>query len=115
VSAVSDEEFDDQSEDELKKAVERSSDDAQLARELQQAELERRKQQNRLRSIFFWVASGLAGATVLTSVVMVIVVLAGADIEAAVAVAFISGLAVETVGVLAVMAGYLFPRDRRSE
>ncbi|MEO5663746.1 MAG: hypothetical protein ABIR39_10710 [Nocardioides sp.] len=104
-----------QSVDRLLEDVARSAEDSDLAWNLQQAKLTRLEQANTLRNRFFVLASSLAGLTVLTSVVLVLGVLFGADVPTGVAIAFISGLAIETVGVMAIMAGYLFPTDRGAE
>lgn len=97
---------------ELKGDVKRAEADAQLRQELDREQLTQAQQANRLRGQFFVIANGLAGLTVLTSIGLVVATLFGAPIADTVAVAFISALAVETVGILAVIAGYLFPRDR---
>lgn len=104
-------EYADESIEALQRDVQRTKDDVELASKIAQQKLDRLEQAHLMRKVFFALAGVLATATVGTSVGMVIAVLNGADIEGPVAIAFISGLAAETVGVLAIMAGYLFPRN----
>jgi hypothetical protein len=99
--------FDSQSVDALKDDVGRARDDTKLAAQ----KVRKAEQANDLRDSFFKLAAALAILTVCASVGLVIAVLAGRSISDTVAVAFVSGLAVETVGILAIMAGYLFPRE----
>lgn len=91
------------------KPVDTSPQDKQLATDLQQEAVKQAKQANRQREVLFRVANTLAGAAVLTSIIMVIAVLCGAQIVPAVAIAFISGLTLETLGILAIVARYLYP------
>lgn len=99
--------------DEILGDVDRSPEDSELARRITAAEASRLEQANTLRSHFFNLSSLLAKITVATSAAMVLgIVFFGLEISDGVAIAFISGLAVETIGILAVMAGYLFPRPR---
>ena len=107
--------FDEASVSDLTGDVKREAAADALAHSIRVEDLRKKTQANDLRNLFFWLAAGLAAVTVLTSAGLVISVLAGAEIDGTVAIAFISGLAVETVGVLAIMAGYLFPRASADE
>jgi hypothetical protein len=114
------EDFDEVSLDRLADDVDRNTKDDNLSGDLRSARVKRLKQANKLRTKFYTLAARLAGWTVGTSVVLVIgyvltSLIHGYKIPSVVAVGFISGLAVETVGVLAIMAGYLFPRDRGAD
>lgn len=102
--------FTDANISELKGDVARAKPDDDLGQQLRRQELRRLTQANDMRDKFYWLAAWLAIATVATSVGLVVAVLAGRSIDSTVAVGFIAGLAIETVGVLAIMAGYLFPK-----
>lgn len=101
----------DESFDSLEADVLRAQGDEELSSELRTQEVRRHTQANDLREKFFRVACCLAIGTVLASIMLVVAAVFGREIDRVVAVGFITGLAVETVGILLVMAGYLFPRD----
>lgn len=112
--------FDDVPLANLERDVVRSGKDEDLSGELNEQRLRRHTQANDMRDKFYGRAVLLASATVATSVLLVIgyaaaALIHGFEMAPAVAVGFISGLAVETVGVLLVMAGYLFPKDRGAD
>lgn len=96
--------------DKLPEDVSLEADEAALSAALRSEQVRQHVQANDLRQKFFWVACSLAIATVATSVFLVVSAVFGASIEPTVAIAFMSGLSVQTVGVLLVMAGYLFPK-----
>jgi hypothetical protein len=77
------------------------------------AELERLNQQSKLRSKFFWVASSLASFVILASTagVGLYVVLAGANTEPAVLITWMTAVVVELLGILKIIAVYLYPND----
>lgn len=76
---------------------------------------ERLKQAHKLRTPFFWLASGLAGASVVAGIVVVIwyLVVAGAEVSPVVLVSFFTSVVVETLGILYIIARYLYPPKRR--
>ncbi|MGP4031098.1 hypothetical protein [Pseudarthrobacter sp. 1C304] len=77
------------------------------------AELARLNQQSKLRSKFFWVASSLASFVILASTagVGLYVILAGADTEPAVLITWMTAVVVELLGILKIIAVYLYPND----
>lgn len=107
--------FDDASIEALQGDVPRAVVDDELSEELRKEKVRQHKQANDLRGWFFALASALACATVATSAALVLAVTFGKSIETPIAVAFIAGLAIETVGVLAIMAGYLFPKEATAD
>ncbi|MEB4613986.1 hypothetical protein [Leucobacter sp. M11] len=71
------------------------------------------------RSAYFWASIALAAITVGTSAALVVGMVffgrgiaPGSGIEPAIVIAFISGLAVETIGVLLLLGGNLFPNGK---
>ena len=100
-----------------KRDVPVSGSDRKAGLEIQEAD--RLDQANDQRESFFKLAVGLAIVTVATSVALVIGMTFfdyGVDpktgIDPSVVIAFISGLTVETLGVLGIIAAYLYPSGR---
>lgn len=83
--------------------------------EIDAEELKRHRQANRLREALFWFGLVLASITVTTSAFIAIW---GTVVSTALAtpamVAFVSGLSVQTIGILWVMARYLFSPPHRT-
>ena len=79
--------------------------------ELLGAELVRLTQQSNLRSKFFWVASSLAVAVILASTIGVgyYVWQAGKETEPAVLITWMTAVVVELLGILKIIAVYLYP------
>lgn len=70
----------------------------------------REKQFNSLRPILFWFGIVVSGMCVLASIVLAAAMYCcPANMSDTVAVAFISGLTVETLGIVAIIAHSLFP------
>lgn len=61
------------------------------------------------RKRFFWWGVGITSVCVLASIGMIVFLVLRGVYETPVGVAFVSGLAVEVVGVVVVIAKYLFP------
>lgn len=75
-------------------------------------EKDRLKQASKLRVPYFWIAAGLAGIAVVVSCVLIIgVVFFAAEVSDALGIAFISGLTIETLGVLNIVGKYLFTQS----
>ncbi|QDG90683.1 hypothetical protein [Pseudarthrobacter sp. NIBRBAC000502770] len=86
-------------------------------RQLLMAELERLNQQSKLRSTFFWVASGLASFVILASTagVGLYVILSGAGTDPAVLITWMTAVVVELLGILKIIAVYLYPNGGKKE
>ena len=71
---------------------------------------------NKLRPILFWYGLGAAGLCVLVSLVIAVWWhVAGSKLDTTVAVALISGLTVESLGIIAIIAHALFPSNEKQE
>lgn len=84
-------------------------------RKLLLAELERLTQQSSLRSKFFWVASSLATFVILASTAGVgfYVYEAGEHTDPAVLITWMTAVVVELLGILKIIAVYLYPNDSK--
>lgn len=79
-------------------------------------EAKRHEQANRLRVPFFWFGIVLASVCVATSgVISVWGTVGGSQLAAPAMVAFISGLSVQTIGILWVIARYLFTPPHKTK
>lgn len=76
------------------------------------AEANRLDQANNLRQKFFWFGVVAASTCVLTSCYMAIHLTVFNMITASTVVVFISGLTIEVLGIIAIIANYLFPKGR---
>lgn len=76
---------------------------------MRDAEAVRVEQANKLREWFFIAGIALAGACVKTSIFISSWLTVTNRMTDTIAVAFITGLTVEVVGIVAIMAKYLFP------
>ncbi|WP_172120178.1 hypothetical protein [Actinomyces faecalis] len=76
---------------------------------MRDAEAVRVEQANKLREWFFIAGISLAGACVATSIIISIWLTCTNRMTETIAVAFITGLTIEVVGIVAIMAKYLFP------
>lgn len=80
--------------------------------QMQDAELRRLAQADRLRDEFFRLATRLSTTLVAASIFLVIAIgLLDTELGTPVAVALISGLAAQSIGIQAIMASYLFKKD----
>ena len=100
--------------EDLMSGVESAPNDAALESyqlELQNAELGRLTQMSTLRSKFFWLATSLAAAVILASTAGVgyYVIVSGKETEPAVLITWMTAVVVELLGILKIMALYLFP------
>lgn len=100
--------------EELMSGTDSAPNDADLESyqlELQKAELARLTQMSTLRSKFFWLATILAAAVILASTAGVgyYVIVSGKDTEPAVLITWMTAVVVELLGILKIMALYLFP------
>jgi hypothetical protein len=86
-------------------------------RQLFVAELARLNQQSKLRSKFFWVASALASFVIVASTagIGLYVVLAGANTDPAVLITWMTAVVIELLGILKIIAVYLYPNDAKKE
>lgn len=82
-----------------------------LQRKLLLAQTKKAKQENKLRSKFFKLASGLAIFVIVasTSAIGFYVYQSGADTEPLVLVTWMTAVVVEIIAILQIMAKYLFP------
>lgn len=86
-----------------------SKDDANFVKEkFAEIEEERLKQANRLRTCFVTFALIDVGIIILVSSIVVIILTFKGQLTAPVSVAFISTLGIEVIGILAIVARYLF-------
>lgn len=93
----------------LRTDVHVTAKDRKAAKNFEDIEKDRLEQATKLRPWFFGLAAGLALLAVLTSSAMVIgVVFWDRKISDALGVAFVSSLAVETLGILTIVGTYLF-------
>jgi hypothetical protein len=76
------------------------------------AEANRLDQANNLRQKFFWFGVVAASTCVLTSCYMAIHLTVFKMITAPTVIVFISGLTIEVLGIIAIIANYLFPKGR---
>lgn len=78
-------------------------------------ENDRDKQANVLRALLFWVATSLVILTILFSGFLAFwVVVVKDQFSAPVIISFISGLTIEALGLLYVIAQYLFPSSKKA-
>lgn len=73
----------------------------------------RERQFNSLRPILFWFGIAVSGICVLVSIILAAAMyFCSSNMSDAVAIAFISGLTVETLGIIAIIAHSLFPSHK---
>lgn len=82
--------------------------DKKLAKSVEEAELRRLRQSNELRPWFMGVVLAIAGVLVLSSCFVAIWLTISKQMTDAIGVGFIVSLGVETIGVVAIIAHYLF-------
>lgn len=82
--------------------------DRELAKSVQETELQRLGQSNQLRPWFMGVTLTIAGVLVLSSCFVAIWLTISQRMTDAIGVGFIVSLGVETIGVVAIIAHYLF-------
>lgn len=82
--------------------------DVRLARHVEEAELARLTQSNELRPVFMWAAIVLVGIIVLTSSFAVVWLTVAGRLTDPIGVGFTVSLGVQVVGIMAIIAHYLF-------
>lgn len=98
-----------QSSDGLANTDPANGDVAEIEKRVRSAYAQELEDAIKYRRRFFWWGVGITSACVLASIGMIIFLVLRNTYETPVGVAFISGLAVEVVGVAVVIAKYLFP------
>lgn len=101
--------------DRLKENIDPSEETRKYIRDLEKEHLKQQKQANRHREFLFWFCVCLVALSVASSSAIALGgTFLGSELGSATTVAFISGLSVQTLGVLWVIAKYLFaPQERR--
>ncbi|WP_313546507.1 hypothetical protein [Corynebacterium sp.] len=84
------------------------SRDKKKATSIEETELERLSQTNKLRGPFMYIALGMVGVIILVSSVVVLRLAWLGQLETPMGVAFTVTLGIEVVGILAIIAHYLF-------
>lgn len=79
-----------------------------LAKSVEEAELQRLGQSNKLRPLFMWSALAITGLLVASSCFVAIWLTIFERMSNAIGVGFIVSLGVETIGIIAIIAHYLF-------
>lgn len=77
------------------------------------AEATRLKQANRLRSVFFYVGCSLAFLCVAGSLFGYVWLVVSREVTEAMVIAFTSGLCIQVIGILVIMARYLYPGEKK--
>lgn len=98
-----------QSSEGLTNADPSNDDVAEIEKRVRSAYAQELEDAIRYRRRFFWWGVTITSVCVLASIGMIIFLVFSNDYETPVGVAFISGLAIEVVGVAVVIAKYLFP------
>ena len=100
---------DERSSSELIRSNPKNDDVKDIERRISEARAQELEDANEYRTRFFYWGVGITTLCVVASIVILIVLMLYGVYETAVGVAFISGLAVEVVGIAAIIAKYLFP------
>lgn len=94
----------------LNRDVRTDETDSELDEEMQNMEVKRLEQALGLRETFFWFGVASASVVVLASCIVAVWLTETRQMTSAIAVAFFTGVAVEVLGIVAIIANYLFPK-----
>lgn len=107
--------FEDATTDGLADDVPVGEDAQKLLKAIHTLEYTRLDQAQQFRTFFFWSALAFALVSVLASVFIVISThIFGTQLATEVSVAFFASVTVEVLGLMAIIAAYLFPKDKGS-
>lgn len=106
------EDFADRPVEDLRKDVGLCQADKDQANKLDEIEHDRLKQANALRQKFFYFGVGITIGCVVTSCFVSIALVFRGEMTPGIATVFITGLTVEVIGIIAIIAKYLFPENQ---
>ena len=106
------EDFADRPVEDLRKDVGLCQADKDQANKLDEIEHDRLKQANALRQKFFYFGVGITIGCVVTSCFVSIALGFRGEMTPGIATVFITGLTVEVIGIIAIIAKYLFPENQ---
>ena len=106
------EDFADRPVEDLRKDVGLCQADKDQANKLDEIEHDRLKQANALRQKFFYFGVGITIGCVVTSCFVSIALVFRGEMTPGITTVFITGLTVEVIGIIAIIAKYLFPENQ---
>ena len=106
------EDFADRPVEDLRKDVGLCQADKDQANKLDEIEHDRLKQANALRQKFFYFGVGITIGCVVTSCFVSIALVFRGEMTPGIATVFITGLTGEVIGIIAIIAKYLFPENQ---